>query len=651
MVRLVAAVFAIQIRCGGTVESDDLMATKVWLDKHVFNSTLKTTSLPSGQKAFMTSLEKAKENGIENWPPAEWPTLCFLGLGPQSITYLATVTQLFPELQIVLMEVEDERWLVELDTLLGKSASRVERGRIEEFHDDRGASRRICQAISWSVDTPPFSFYRYRHLFYSSPFVLALFNMNGCTLETKSSEVDKYYCEYLYTAFQTTLCGRLKENGAAEYNGEDLYFPMVDTGCGTALCLCNAHSDAFADFHLENMCRAGDPVHRFQGQWGQDRFLMENVFGKNKKRGEGVYVDVGASHPYHLSNTAYFDQCLGWRGVCMEPNPRSKPILKALRSCEVVSACAWANRTTMRFANGAELAAMTDDETLLSSTPYEMDPENIANTYFEAVCAPLHELLVIGLQEPHRRETRPVIDLISIDAEGAEIEILKDFPFELWDIRTIVIETSRRTSMAIDGLLLPFGFIKIAVLGKDAVYVSRTQVDSLPSSPVLPERIMWNEPGTDEEWTEYFRFQRLFGVTGDLDVDVGDQRLLNETELERQAQRLDVKQNASRDSLLSAAREASLGGILTEDQREKMQRPEIQEALRDNQVKAATAVLLSDEGGRGEAEFLKMVHKNERLKAKVIDLLKVGVLVHTNVSVALGIQDEIESDSGAEART
>merc|ERR1719253_1766806 len=138
----------------------------------------------------------------------------------------------------------------------------------------------------------------------------------------------------------------------------------------------------------------------------------------------------------------------------------------------------------MKFANGAELAAMTDDETLLPSTPYEVPEDLGAFTYFEAQCAPLHDILtakVPGAIEAMGLGTRPVIDLLSVDAEGTEIEIFKDFPFEAWDIRVVVVETSRRTSMAIDGLFLTNGFFKIAVLGKDAVYLHRSVMASLPT--------------------------------------------------------------------------------------------------------------------------------------------------------------------------
>lgn len=321
----------------------------------------------------------------------------------------------------------------------------------------------------------------------------------------------------------------------------------------------------------------------------------------------------------------------------MEPNPRSKSILSGLRTCEVVSQCAWANKTTFKFANGAELAAITEDETLLPSTPYEMSGDlHMADTYFEAKCAPLHDLLLQSIPkavgeeglEALRQGRVPPIDLLSVDAEGAEVEIFRDFPFEFWHIRAIVVETSRTTSMAIDGLLLTQGFLKIAVLGKDAVYVHHSIAPSLPQTgQVLPQRIQWNEPGSDSDTIDYKRFQRLFGAEGDLDVDVGDQRLLNETELARQAARQEDKDAAAKAEIIDKAQDASIGGIFGDDRKKVMESEWVQEYLKEPKVKAALKMLLSD-----QSAFVSYVEKDPALKDKITKLVDVGVISSVSAS-------------------
>jgi len=170
--------------------------------------------------------------------------------------------------------------------------------------------------------------------------------------------------------------------------------------------------------------------------------------------------------------------------------------------------------------------------------------------------------------------------------------------------------------------LLPRGFIKIAVLGKDAVYISRAMAGVLPpGGPVLPLRIEWNEPGTNEDTIEYIRFQRYFGVDGDLDVEVGDQRLHNETELARQAERMEASQTAFMEEIKKVARNSVIGGMLTDRQRQAMEEPWVQDALKDPQVKNALTLLGSD----GPA-FEREVRGSARLQSKLAALAEAGVL-------------------------
>jgi len=288
--------------------------------------------------------------------------------------------------------------------------------------------------------------------------------------------------------------------------------------------------------------------------------------------------------------------------------------------------------TRIKFENSDELASM------VSADEVEAEAEEVpANVLFEASCMPLHELLLAGVPGARgdiARGIRPVIDLLSVDAEGAEIEILRDFPLELWDIRAVVIETSRRTSMGIDSLLLPGGLLKVAVLGKDAVYVSRPQASALPpTGPVLPDRIHWNEPGTDEDTTAYRRFQRLFGVEGDLDVDVGDQRLQNETELARQQARLDAANAVNAEKVLQRAQAATVGGLISAEQRQTLELPWVKDAMREPAVKSSLALLAQD-----EEAFLQELVGNKRLRAKITDLIEAGALVHARTSAFLGME-------------
>ena len=53
----------------------------------------------------------------------------------------------------------------------------------------------------------------------------------------------------------------------------------------------------------------------------------------------GFYVDSGANEPFYASNTWFYDKCLGWAGLCVEPNEKYGQPLRVQRSCSVVQEC------------------------------------------------------------------------------------------------------------------------------------------------------------------------------------------------------------------------------------------------------------------------------------------------------------------------
>jgi hypothetical protein len=73
----------------------------------------------------------------------------------------------------------------------------------------------------------------------------------------------------------------------------------------------------------------------FSQAW-QDWILYRNFFANQT---EGFYLDIGANEAITISNTAFFDICLGWQGVCFEPQAQYHRRLKSERSCTLVRLC------------------------------------------------------------------------------------------------------------------------------------------------------------------------------------------------------------------------------------------------------------------------------------------------------------------------
>jgi hypothetical protein len=79
-----------------------------------------------------------------------------------------------------------------------------------------------------------------------------------------------------------------------------------------------AADPAYQDYCLKVLDGAKTPG--LGGQYSQDVFLFHNIFKAWAPRGrKGFYVESGANDPEAISSSIFFDKCLGWQGLCVEP--------------------------------------------------------------------------------------------------------------------------------------------------------------------------------------------------------------------------------------------------------------------------------------------------------------------------------------------
>ena len=140
---------------------------------------------------------------------------------------------------------------------------------------------------------------------------------------------------------------------------------------------------------------------------GEDSVLFRTFFFSREGLpllGPGVFVETGAHDGMIDSTTLFFEKCLGWLGVLIEPHPIVYPnLLKAPRGHSIkrqAAVCAY-NHTI-----------------LIESRPWTgaKTREGGGDPVMFVPCAPLHELL--WTVSAVRRTRR--VDLLSLDVEGAE---------------------------------------------------------------------------------------------------------------------------------------------------------------------------------------------------------------------------------------
>src|SRR5688572_18299968 len=180
---------------------------------------------------------------------------------------------------------------------------------------------------------------------------------------------------------------------------------------------------------------------------GQDRWVIEAVLPG--KRG-GYFVEAGAGA---LSNTQALEEHFGWTGLAIEPHPGRFEEMKAVRPRSILENVCLTNveaeveflvnhtspgSSAIRGAVGRELARE------------HYGPGAVTESIRLKGC-PLWELL-----RKHGAPRR--MDYLSLDVEGAEWMVLKDFPFDQYSFHCMTIERGADEYLRLRKKLLRQGY-------------------------------------------------------------------------------------------------------------------------------------------------------------------------------------------------
>lgn len=184
-------------------------------------------------------------------------------------------------------------------------------------------------------------------------------------------------------------------------------------------------------------------------QLGQDLEVIK--FYNNKEN--GFFIEIGASDGIILSNTYLLERQYKWSGICCEPIPNNFTKLVKNRPNSICYDKAVYNSSglTLNF----DIANNYD---LLSGISSHIDTHKSAVDVNKKTI----QVQTISLLDVLNDAKAPsFIEYMSLDTEGSELEILKNFDFEKYTFGLIDVEHNykepRRTE--IKNLLLTKGYI------------------------------------------------------------------------------------------------------------------------------------------------------------------------------------------------
>ena len=144
----------------------------------------------------------------------------------------------------------------------------------------------------------------------------------------------------------------------------------------------------------------------------------------------GYFVDIGAATGVWISNTYHLESVLGWKGICVEPNPESFAELKASRKCPTFNLAVDDKNGKAKFTIKGEMSQIV----------FENDADN--RDIFGG--GPSDKIVEIETVTPSdllvRANAPTAIDYLSLDTEGNECHILKVFPFDKYKVKAVTVE-------------------------------------------------------------------------------------------------------------------------------------------------------------------------------------------------------------------
>lgn len=217
---------------------------------------------------------------------------------------------------------------------------------------------------------------------------------------------------------------------------------------------------------------------KFIGQKGQDKWVIDTIF--NYKTG-GYFVDLAATDGVAINNTLLLERKLNWDGICIEPNPKYYDKLKKNRNCNVTDIVVdKANDIEIKFRiDNGELGGIVDIDT---DNNEKYRGNQLKNATILNLKTKTLEYVLDKFNAPK------VIDYLSLDVEGAEERILRNFPFNKYTFLAMTIE---RPTPELEKVLFDNGYVFVMVSKKklfDTFYVHETipNFDQIVKEPYTP---------------------------------------------------------------------------------------------------------------------------------------------------------------------
>lgn len=209
------------------------------------------------------------------------------------------------------------------------------------------------------------------------------------------------------------------------------------------------------------------------GQWAED-VLVRKLFDKSKK--DGIYLDIGAYHPFTHSNTAYF-WMKGWHGFNIDANPHTIKLFEKYRPEDTNI---WtAIVPSADFESGTQqislmLPSKADYSSGVAATGTVSNLLGVERGFSES-----HKVPASSIYSLIKKHSITNIDYLNIDIEGYDEVILNEIDFSLITPTVVTVEDysddlEQLATSKITSLMKVNGYSLAGRAGPTSVFLKRS---------------------------------------------------------------------------------------------------------------------------------------------------------------------------------
>lgn len=199
-------------------------------------------------------------------------------------------------------------------------------------------------------------------------------------------------------------------------------------------------------------------------------FVYDKFFSNVKNK---FFIDVGASNGLDGSNSSLFEFYLNWNGICVEPHMVQYNKLIKNRNCKTYNCCIGNTDTTKEFWEIQGSIAS------LSGLKETYDSRHIERVNSEVSAANdiiiKKDIQVKRLSTIMNENSITHVDYLSIDVEGAELQVLEGIDFDNHYINIISLEDNSyadKTTESLKEFLLNKNYKFVTKICSDMIFIN-----------------------------------------------------------------------------------------------------------------------------------------------------------------------------------